>query len=189
VPGAGADAAVIQIGTIAPACREQLIAQRVVDDAMHRFAVFEHADRNAEMRKAAQVVVGAVEWVDDPDVLALALGTGFLGEHGVAGKCALQLAYDLGLGGTIHLRSEIHALFLDNGKTVDAVHVAQDDLACGTRGAHRHIYGRSGHVGSIGSELKKSKSIAIGSRAARKGTKSGDASTNVPWKTMRNERL
>lgn len=160
IPRTGADAPVIQIGAIASTCGEQFVTQRVVDDAMHRLAVFEHADGYAEMRKTAQVVVRAIERVDDPDVLALALGTGFLGEDGVAGKCALQLAYDLGLRSPIHFRSEIHALFLDNGKALDAIHVAQDDLACGTRGAHRHIHGRSGHVGSIGSGLKKSKSSA-----------------------------
>src|SRR5665213_2732189 len=78
---ADADAAVVQIRSIPFVGGEKLIAQRIVDDAERWLAVFEQTDRHAEKRKDKQIVISAIERIDDPDIARFAGCTRFLGKQ------------------------------------------------------------------------------------------------------------
>src|SRR5690349_535947 len=78
---AHADAAVVEERAVALAGGENFVAQRIVDHSVDQIAVIAKTDRHAEVRKTAQVIVRAVERVDDPDLVGLAFLTGFLGEY------------------------------------------------------------------------------------------------------------
>ncbi len=144
-----AHATIVDEGAITLARGEQLVAQRIVDHGMQQVAVVDKTDRNAEVRKTVQVVVRAVERIDDPDlVLRLAAGAGFLAEDTVVGIGALEFAHDLGLGHAVDFRGEIHARFFLDLKAIYAVHVAQDDGACSACSAHRDVDGGTSHDGT-----------------------------------------
>src|SRR5690606_23786262 len=98
---ADADLLVVEHGAGAAAGGEQLVAQRIEDDAMGRLALLDQRDRDAEVREATQVVGGAVERIDDEGRLRTGLAAAFhvpglLGEDAVVGESAAQLAYDFG---------------------------------------------------------------------------------------------
>ena len=61
------DGLAVQRRAVARDRAEQLVAQRVDDDAHGRLAADDEADAGAEVRDAGGVVHGAVEGVDDPD--------------------------------------------------------------------------------------------------------------------------
>ncbi|GAB2795413.1 hypothetical protein GCM10027021_17500 [Dyella kyungheensis] len=63
----------------------------------------------------------------------------------MGGVGALEFLDDLGFGQAVDFRGEVHALLLDDVESVDAIHVTQDDVSCGARGAHRDINGGSWH--------------------------------------------
>ena len=144
---AHAHAAIVEERAVAFAGGEQFVAQRIVDHAVHRIAVIEKSDRNAEMRKAAQIIVRAVERIDDPHLVGFAGRAGFFAEEGVIRIRLAQLLDDLGLG---HLVDFAHVvvprLFLD-GKSFDAIDVAKDDVSGGACGAHGDGDGGSRHGG------------------------------------------
>ena len=142
---AHAHAPVVEKGAVALARGEQLVAQRIVDHAVDEVAMIHETDRHREMRKAAQVVVRAVERIDDPDLVGFSGLAGFLAEDGVVGIGATQLLDDLGFGQLVDLADVVVARFFLDVEPFHAIDVAQDDVACGARGAHRDIDGGSGH--------------------------------------------
>jgi hypothetical protein len=89
---------------------EQVVARRVVDDGLLHLAAKRQADRDCVRRQAVDEVGGAVERIDDPDIVAV-LGAArrarFLGEDAVPGIGAEQHVDDRGLGGVVDLGDEI----------------------------------------------------------------------------------
>src|SRR6185312_15209975 len=134
---AHAHAAIVEVGAVALAGGVQLVAQRVEYHRVDRHALFQQRDRHAEVGDATQVVVGAVQRVDHPGQRTLAGRAAFLGEDGVVGVGAAQFLDDFRLGQLVDLGDEIQLLLLDHVQAVDAVHVAQDHIACGTRGGRK----------------------------------------------------
>ena len=98
--------------------------------------------------------------------LPLPASARFFGEYRVMRIGAFEFAYDLGLGQAIDLGREIELLLFHDREALQAVHVAQDDLAGGARSAHRHVDGGSGHrFRSAGLE----RTSRVSSRAGRAG--------------------
>src|SRR5690606_828399 len=131
-----ADPALIDLRAAAPAGREQLVAQRIEDHRVQRIRALAQRDRHAPVGEAAQVVAGAVQRVDDPGVTtgaAALLRAASLAEHGVLGVGAAQLLDNRLLGQAVDLAGVVHALLLDHVQGVEAVHVAQQDVAPGAR--------------------------------------------------------
>ena len=82
---ADANAAAVELRALAAARREDLLPQRIVDDAVLELAFARDADRDRKLREAVQVVRRAVERIDDPLVLVLAGRAALLGEDRVIG--------------------------------------------------------------------------------------------------------
>ena len=59
----------------APSCRgEEVVAHRVVNDALRHLFLVPHGNRNAILRKAVQKVGRAIERIDDPQVFGVGVG-------------------------------------------------------------------------------------------------------------------
>src|SRR5690606_2333254 len=172
-----ADAPVVEERAVSAARGEQFVAQRVVDDRVDRVAMLDEADRYAKMRDSTQVIVRAVERVDDPGALALAARPAFLGEDRVARKRTAQFAYDFRFRLPVDFGNEVHALLLDHGQATESIHVAQHDLAGIARRAYRNIDGWSGHRGSVIGDARLARCGAVRSppapsRAGGEGSRS-----------------
>src|SRR6185436_19207737 len=126
---ADANAAPVELRALAAARREDLLPQRIVDDAVLELAVARNADRDRELRKAVQIVRRAVEWIDDPLILVVARGAALLGEDCVIGIVIADDLDDRGFGGLVDLRDELVAAFLDDFERLELVHVANHDLS------------------------------------------------------------
>ena len=104
---------------------------------MDRLGAFAQRDRHAPVRKAAQIVAGAVERIDDVGMAAGAaialLCAAFLAEDGVIGVGAAQFLDDRFLGEAVDLARIVHAVLLDHVQRIQAMHVAQQDVAAGAR--------------------------------------------------------
>ena len=146
-----AQATVIHERAIALARGVQLVAQRVEHHRMHGNALVQQGDGYAKMRNAAQVIVRAVQRVDDPGHRSLAKRTAFFGEDRVVGIGTPQLLDDLRFGELVDFGNEIQMLLFDDMQAVNAVHVAQDDVACSARSTRRDRDSGSGH----GFDLKR----------------------------------
>ncbi len=154
---ADAHPAVVEKGAITLARGEQFIAKGIEYDAMGWLASFDERNGHTAVRDAPQVVVSAIQRVNDPRGPTLANLPGFLGEDAMVGIGAVDLAYDFSFGESINFAGEIHALLLDDGKALDAILVAQDDVAGGACGAYRNRDGGSGH-GQIGNCKERGRS-------------------------------
>src|SRR6266568_8270990 len=75
---------------------KELVVLRIVDDADLAVVVLDVSDRHAVVAHPTQEVVGAVDRVDDPDVIELALERrrGLFAEEGIAGKRRGEAASD-----------------------------------------------------------------------------------------------
>jgi hypothetical protein len=63
----------------------------------------------------------------------------------MGGIGAAQFLDDLGLGQTVDLGRKVHALLFNDVEALDAIHVTQDHVTSGARGAYRDVDGGSGH--------------------------------------------
>ena len=75
-----------------PAMRDEaFLFERVEDHAeLHAASVFVR-NRHAELRISVGEVGGAVEWIDDPSMVALMrAGAAFFGKDRMSGKCAMD---------------------------------------------------------------------------------------------------
>ncbi len=131
------DAALIEEGAAATDGGEQFASQRIVDHAKIRLAALLPGNRDTKMRQATQVVVRAIQRVDDPDGVAPALGAAFLGQDGVTGIGATQFLYDFGFGLAIDLAGEIETVLFGDRNGIQARHAAQEDGGGGASGLHR----------------------------------------------------
>ena len=154
---ADANAAIVEKGAVALARGEQFVAEGIEYDTMGRLASFDERNGHAAVRDAAQVVVGTIQRINDPRGATFADLPGLLGEDAMVGIGTADLAYDFSFGESINFAGEIHALLLDDGKALDAILVAQDDVAGGASGAYRNRNGGSGH-GRIGNCKERGRS-------------------------------
>ena len=128
--------AAVELRALAAAGRENLLPQRVVNDAVLELALASDADRHGELREAVQVVRRSVERIDDPLILVVAGRAAFLGEDRMVGIVVADDLDDRGFGGLIDLRDELVAAFLDDLERLELVHLANHDLAGAARRAN-----------------------------------------------------
>ncbi len=111
---AHADLVAVELRALAAARAEDLLAQRIVDDAVLDLARARDGDRHGEHRKAVHVVRRAVERIDDPLILVVAARAALLGEDRVLGIVVADDLDDRFLGRAIDLSDElVAALLLD----------------------------------------------------------------------------
>src|ERR1700760_438012 len=84
----------------------------------------------------------AVQRIDDPDGIALAGTSAFLGQKGVAGVVLADDLDDLGLSRMIDFADEVVAPFRSNREGFEAVETADDDFAGRTGGFDADIQKR-----------------------------------------------
>ncbi len=98
---------VVEGGTVTTARGEQLLSVRIVDDAMREAPAVLAGDRYRVVRKAVQVVGGAVERIDDPAEFAAAFySAGLFGEN-MTGVSLEQILDDKCLGFTVDLANVV----------------------------------------------------------------------------------
>ena len=99
------------------------------------------ADRDAVLREAVDEVGGAVERIDDPDVLGLAFAaSGFLGEEAMVRIGVPDDADDRLLGRLVHLRHAVVGAFRRYLQPAAAIERgAVDDRAGLARGANGKV--------------------------------------------------
>ena len=96
---------------------EELVVLGIVDDADLALVVLDVGNRHAVIAHPAQEIMGAVDRVDDPDVIELALEhrRGLLAEERIAGKRRGEATPDQLLDRAIGAADEIlRALVLDD---------------------------------------------------------------------------
>ena len=137
---ADADAPLVQIRAAAARCGEEVVARRIVDDGLLHDALVRERDRHAVVREAVDEVGRAVERIDDPLELRLAIRfAGFFGEDGVIGIGGVQRLDDGGFGRLVDFRHEVVVLFLADLDAVQIERRAVDDLSGAARGLDSDI--------------------------------------------------
>src|SRR5690606_15274210 len=131
---------------------EQLVAERIEDNAVDRLAVLDQRDRYAPMRPAVQVIAGAVERVDYPGAAARTAATflraAFLAQDGVLGVGPAQFLDDRFLGQPVDFAGVVHPLLLDDVQRVELVHVPQQHAAAGAGRLDHDVDGGLEHGGT-----------------------------------------
>src|SRR5690606_15754103 len=147
-----ADAALVERRAAAAAGGEQLVAERIEDDAVDRLAILDQRDRYAPMRPAVQVIAGAVERVDYPGAAARTAATllraAFLAQDGVLGVGPAQFLDDRFLGQPVDFAGVVHPLLLDDVQRVELVHVPQQHAAAGAGRLDHDVDGGLEHGGT-----------------------------------------
>jgi hypothetical protein len=122
--------------------REQVVAARVVDHGLLDLAAHLQRDADAVDREAVDEVGGAVERIDDPDVVgtlpAVDLAR-FLGPDRVVGVGGQQRLDDSGLARMVHLGHEIVDLLLGDPDGFDVERGPVDDRAGSAGGLDGHV--------------------------------------------------
>src|SRR5260370_1402028 len=107
-------------GAVALLRPEQLVGDRLVDDASDDLTLALQADRDGEVRYAVQKVRGAVERVDDPAVAAVALALAALfAEEAVFRPRACEFGAQRALGLDVGVADEIAGAFLGDLQLLD----------------------------------------------------------------------
>ena len=136
---ADANSPAVQLRPVATGCREEFLPNRIVDDSVFHAAVDLHADRYGKHREAMQVIRRAIEGVNDPEMVGLALRTGFLGQDGVIGV-VLEDAVDYCLlGRAIGVANVVVMPFLLDLELLEAGHFSNERRASATRRHYGHI--------------------------------------------------
>ena len=94
-------------GAAAGLSAEHLVAQRVDDDADEWLIPIEQRHGDTDVGDPVDEVDGAVERIDDPAPPTSRGGPTFLGEDGIVGAVAAQVAEDHLLGGTVDFGDRI----------------------------------------------------------------------------------
>ena len=132
---ADANALAVELRAFAARGREQFLAHRVVHDRVLHAAATLHADRDCELRKAVQVIRGAVERVDDPhELVVVAALAAFLGEEGVLRIKPTHGLDDVPLRRQVDLGDEVVLALGAHFEAVHPVDAADDDLPGAQRG-------------------------------------------------------
>ena len=98
-----------------------------------------------KLRDAVEKVRGAVQRVDDPHRVALAVGAALLGEEGVVGVDALDFPYNFRLAGAVDLAHVIVPGLAVHGYGVDPVQFASHQFTGAASGADGDVHGGLGH--------------------------------------------
>ncbi|MNE09261.1 hypothetical protein D3C80_1019330 [compost metagenome] len=148
---ADTDALAVDGGAAAAAGGELFLAHRVEDHGVLDAAAVLAGDADGEVRQAVDEVGGAVQRIDDPQVVGAVAGAldqaAFLGEDAVVRVGLLQHIDDRLLGGAVNLGHVVLGVLLVDRDCIQAFDRAEDEFA-GTAGrAQRDIqHGLHGRV-------------------------------------------
>ena len=120
--------------------REKIVPARIVDHGLCHLAAVRERDRNAVLRKTMEIVRGAVEWIDDPDVLGVdvrILRRAFLRQDRVIRIRREDRLDDLPFRLAVDLAHEILRPLRRDGEEIEIAGAAIDDAAGAPRGLHR----------------------------------------------------
>ena len=137
-----ADAALVQIGTTALGRSEQVVAAGVIDHGVLDLALVGQSDAHAVHGKAVDEVGGAVQRVDDPDmvgVLGAVLAARFFGQDGMLGVGVEQRFDDDALGGLVYLGHKVVHLLLRNAHRFHIQGGTVDEGASGAGSLDGHV--------------------------------------------------
>jgi hypothetical protein len=143
--GGDPDSFLVQKSAGTPAGSEQFIADRIVDGRVFRAALVLVGDRDGKMRNAVQEVAGAVQWVNDPQRIAVAGRPRFLAQKGMIGVETPDFPYNLGFTGPVHLADVVVAGFALHRDRAHVVQLAAHDGPGGVGGFDRDIENRMRH--------------------------------------------
>ena len=136
---AGAGGGRVDEGTGALFRPEQLVRNRLVDDARDDLFLALERNRNRKMRHAVQEVRGAVERIDDPAVAAVTLRlAAFLTEEAVVRPHARQLGAQGALGLDVGMAHEIARTLFRDLQMLDLAEVALQALGRRKGGTDHH---------------------------------------------------
>jgi len=136
---ADADAAVVEGGAAAAGGTVQILGIGGVDHAVFQLALDLDADRHGVVGQTMQEVGGAVERIDDPQHFVVAVLSAFLAQHGVLRIGLADDFDDFAFRAAVHLGDEIVAALALDQQLVDAISVAHDEVAGGTRGGNSDV--------------------------------------------------
>jgi hypothetical protein len=115
---------------------EHLLPDRIVDQPRFQPVLVAETDGNGEVRNAVQEVGGAVQRIDDPLILVLAvLFAAFLGQNTVVGIGLAQNLDNLLFGLYVRFTDEVVALFGGDGQPFEVDR--SDGAGCGWRSRRR----------------------------------------------------
>ena len=135
------DAPVVEIGTCPLLGHEQLVAQRIEDDARHDLAVLLERDRDGPVRQGVKEIGGAVDRVDDPAIVLRAAGHGpaLLHEKAPVRPGFLEIFADHLLGPPIGRRDEVARALDRDLKLLDLAEIAGEDAGGAHGGPDHHL--------------------------------------------------
>lgn len=145
-----ANPTVIEKCAAAPTGREQFVPIGVVDHPLGDHAALHQRDRDRILRQTVNEIGGAIERIDNPDMLAqsgIPLDraplrvdvTGLFAQDRMAGEGAKQRFDDRVFGCPIDFGDKVVGLFTGNADGVDIERRAGNDSACATRGPNPDI--------------------------------------------------
>ena len=130
--GRDPQARVIEICAGAAFGPEELVGQRVIDNARDDLAAFLERDRDRELRQAMQEVRGSIERVNDPamDPVSLGLGAAFLADKPKFRSGTHQFVADRFLGTPVGGGNEIRGALARHLELLNFAEVARQVAPC-----------------------------------------------------------
>ena len=131
---------VVEIGAAAARRGEEIVAHRIVDHRLRDQSLLREGDRHAVLRESVQEVGGAVERIDDPDVLGVgivAFGRALFREDRMVRVGVEQRVDDRAFRRAVDLAHEVLRPLRRDGQPVEVAGAAADHVAGTARGFHR----------------------------------------------------
>src|SRR3989344_1653883 len=136
---ANPDASVVELGAAAARGGVQFVFERVEHHRLFQPAFVLQADRHCKLGVAMEKVGGAVERVDDPEVIVTGMLTGFFRKNAMVGIGRAHGTDDFGLGHAIDLAHEVVAPLGFDRQTVESVEMAHNNAAGAACGPDRRV--------------------------------------------------
>ena len=115
---------------------EHLLPDRVVDQPRFQPVLVAKTDGDGEMRNTVQEIGGAVQRIDDPLIIVVAvLFAAFLGQNAVVGIGLAQGLNNFLFGLHIRFTDEVVALFGGDAQPFEVIEVTEQDAAGAQGGA------------------------------------------------------
>ena len=144
--GGNPQALVVQEGATATAGSKKFLAQGVVDHGMLGAAIDLLGDGDGEMRQPVQVIAGAVQRVDDPDVFVISGFTAFFAQKSVIRVITLNFPYNFRFASLVHFTDVVVTGLALERNGVHVMDLLAHYFAGGVSGFNRYIQYRMSHV-------------------------------------------
>src|SRR6187401_849870 len=144
------DAAIVEEGAFALFGGEDFLIGGIEDETRHELAFALEGDRDRKNWNAVQEIGGAVEWIDDPAMAAIAPFdiAALLHQEAVAWTRAGKFGDENLLGAVVRGADEIGRTFERDLKLLDLAEIARETAARLAGGGEHHIHQRRGGHGT-----------------------------------------